>query len=77
MLKSQNELKALPERKRLRYLALMAWGSTVVGVLFGLQIAYVEGFRLIGLGLVLLALLTAIPAIMLTRRAVIASRHRE
>ena len=77
MLKSQNVRTTLPERKRLLYLALMMWGSASVGVLFGLQIAYGEGFHRVGLGLVLLSLLTAIPAIVLTRRAVIAGRDRE
>jgi hypothetical protein len=57
MFKSHDELAALPEYARLRYVANRMWVAIALGVLFGLQIAFLEGFRTMGLIIVALVVL--------------------
>ena len=60
LVKSRAELAALTEYERLRYLANRVWLMVVLGTLFGLQIAFLEGFEVIGL-LIIACVMLCIP----------------
>jgi hypothetical protein len=67
--KSREELAALPEAERLRYSARYIWVAVALGILLGLQFAFVESYRVIGIVIVAGALLCVPIAVVATRRA--------
>jgi hypothetical protein len=67
--KSRDELRGLPEDQRLRYVARYMWISLALGIGFGLEVAFVEGFHNLGLLLSALGLLGIPFPIWLTLRA--------
>jgi hypothetical protein len=67
--KGREELRALPEHERARYVARFMWLTVALETAFGLQVAFVEGFRTVGLLLVALSALTIPYATWLTLRA--------
>lgn len=67
--KSRQELGALPEYERVRYVARRMWISLGLGVAFGLQVAFLDNFRTLGLLLAGIALLGIPCPTVLTLRA--------
>ncbi|HEV7567201.1 MAG TPA: hypothetical protein VGO31_14725 [Microbacteriaceae bacterium] len=74
--KSRAELQELPERERFRYLARMMWILIALEMLFGLQLAFLEGFRTIGLALVALGVLSLVCPLSMTLLARRLARER-
>jgi hypothetical protein len=68
-IKSRQELAALAEYERVRYVARSMWFSLGVGVAFGLQLAFLENFRTLGLLLAGITLLGIPCPTILTLRA--------
>jgi hypothetical protein len=68
-LKSREEVAALPAVARLRYCARWMWLSIAGSIVFGLQIAFLEGFRTVGLLLAGMGLLIIPLPIWFTLRA--------
>jgi hypothetical protein len=67
--KSRQELAALPEYERIRYVARMMWVTVALGLGFGLQLAFLEGFRGTGLLIVASTALVLPCAVIFTLRA--------
>ena len=59
----------MSEPARLRYLARSQWILIVLSILFGLQIAFGEGFRGVGLALVGLGVISFVPSLFMMLRA--------
>jgi hypothetical protein len=69
LLKSRRELRALPEYERMQYIARYMWVSLAGGIAFGLEVAFIEGFRTIGVLLVAMGVLAVPCPIWLALRA--------
>jgi hypothetical protein len=73
---SRAELQAQPSPERLRRIALLYWLAHGIGILFGLQLAFVEGHRVVGLAIAGIGVVSLPCPLVLTVRARRLARDR-